>query len=187
MAIFRQDVNRHCARLPPRPGSAITGRPSSFPSGPFRWRDKPLIEVVSHAQIGVIKEHPGAGKPHNLADFFSHRGPVTVDRATSTGGLVRPERTMFQTTGGIMEKLLAIRTYFPLIGVLLAAVDVDHRLNCPQFATKSGRKADCFWSPRGTKRIWRRPVQHYPTHGCNSPTRERRLLKRLYVIWSCYN
>jgi len=187
MAIFRQDVNRHCARLPPRPGSAITGRPSSFPSGPFRWRDKPLIEVVSHAQIGVIKEHPGAGKPHNLADFFSHRGPVTVDRATSTGGLVRPERTMFQTTGGIMEKLLAIRTYFPLIGVLFAAVDVDHRLNRPQFAAKSGRKADRFWLPRSGKRLSRRTGRHDPTSGNNSPTRKWCLPKTLYASCACYN
>ena len=63
-----------------------------------------LCSRWSRCQHGMTQEHLGTGIPHHFADFIPHGGPVAVNRAIGTHGLVFTPRAFAKSGLGIFEQ-----------------------------------------------------------------------------------
>jgi hypothetical protein len=77
----------------------------------------------------VREEHARPGIPHHLADFFTLRRGVTMDRTFTAGGFALLKGAMEQTLPGIGEQCLAVVAQDSFAAVPVPAVTVDHRFH----------------------------------------------------------
>ena len=81
---------------------------------------------------GMMKDHARSGIAHHVFDALAHLGFVAVHRAVLAGGFVITEGAFFQAVICVFPELGTFLTE-RIGGVILAAVQADHRLHSISF------------------------------------------------------
>ena len=109
-------------------------------AGLFRGRHEKRLPEVFKRENRVLHHHAGSGIAHDSGDLFLHLRLVAVHAALGAHGLSLAKGAAGKALHRIGLELLALRTQAPgggaLLGMVAAAVDVDHRGHGARLARK---------------------------------------------------
>ena len=97
-----------------------------------------LFAAQNHVADGIdriVKQHPGAGKPHDLTDFFPHLRLIAMYLTIGAKSLCLHKRTFITAYFGISLQIFALQTQLCLgaamtsLLVMSTAIDADHFRN----------------------------------------------------------
>ena len=95
------------------------------------------VNQVPNRRYGMAVYHARPGVTHDLDDPFPHNRLETMHRAPGTGGLSLLERTLLQTSAGILQKRRTILAQF-IRAMILTAIYAYHRFDSIAFPFDAG-------------------------------------------------
>jgi hypothetical protein len=90
------------------------------------------MKQVANRHNGMMKDHAGAGEPHDLSNLFPHLWFIAMNRALLACGFSIPEQTLFKAFIRVFEEFPTLLTEGVRMVVQLA-VQVNHGLHCFSF------------------------------------------------------